>query len=91
MAKDEIEAYLTSFSASLNKLVNIWIKDTSATSFPKASANSAKMEDKDNLTLQDLSSVAAIIIYKVSYLFSSLLNTFATSFKLFKPNTLTWS
>lgn len=62
LANDCIEAYLTSFSASLNKLVNIYIKDKSATSFPKASANSAKILDNDNLTLHDLSSVAAIII-----------------------------
>lgn len=115
-ANEPIEAYLTSFSASLNKLVKIYINETSATSFPKASANlyiyiffyyyniklyiifiknifniitSEKILDKDNLTLHDLSSVAPIIIYNVYCLFSSLFNTLATNFKLFKPKTLT--
>ena len=37
--KLKIAAALTSFSESLNKLVKIWIKETSATSFPKASAS----------------------------------------------------
>lgn len=87
--KEYIDAYLTSFSASLNKFVKIWIKLTSATSLPKASANSANILERESLTLQDLSSVAAIIIYKVSCLFSSLLRTLATNFKLFNPNTLT--
>lgn len=89
LAKEPIEAYLTSFSASLSKFVKIYINETSATSFPKASANSENIFERDSLTLQDLSSVAPIIIYNVYCLFSSLFNTLATNFKLFKPKTLT--
>lgn len=79
LAKERMEADLTSFSASLRRLVKIWINETSATSFPNASAKSAKILERASLTLQDLSSVAAIMIGRVCYLFSSLLRTLATS------------
>lgn len=80
---------LTSFSASLSKFVKIYISDRSATSLPKASANSAKIFDNSSFTLQDLSSVAPIIIGNVYYLFSSLVNAFARFFKESNANTLT--
>jgi hypothetical protein len=71
-------AALTSFSTSLRIVVNIYIKDKSVISFPKASAifiylvfyrkksTSAKFLASANLTLQDLSSVAAMITKRVS-------------------------
>jgi len=89
LVKVIIALLLTSFSASLSKLVKIYINDKSATSFPKASANSAKILDNSSLTLHDLSSVAPIIIGKVYYLFSSLLSALARFFKESKANTLT--
>lgn len=42
LANDSIDAVLTSFSASLKRFVNIYIKETSST-LPKASANSANI------------------------------------------------
>lgn len=83
------DACFTSFSGSLIKLVKIYTRETSVISFPTASANSAKFLARANLTLQDLSSVAAIIIGIMCYLLSSLLRTLATIFKLLRPSTRT--
>lgn len=86
-----MDAVLTSFSASLKRLVKIYINETLSASSPKASAISAKILERESLTLQDLSSVAAIIIGRVCYLFSSFLKTLATNFNEFKPSTRTIS
>ena len=86
-----IEATLTSFSTSLSKVVNIYIKLISVISFPKASANSGKFFANANLTFHDLSSVAAIITGNVWVLFSSLFKILANNFKLSKHKTLTES
>lgn len=67
------------------------MRDTLSASSPNASAISANILDKARRTLHDLSSVAAIIIGKVCYLFSSFLRTFATSLRDYKPSTLTMS
>ena len=64
---------LTSCSESFNKATKIWIKEYSVISFPKASIDYAKFLAKANLTLQDLSSVAAIITGNKCVFISSLL------------------
>ena len=67
------------------------MRETSATSFPKDSARSAKIWARVKRTLQDLSSAAAIIIGRVCCLFSSLLKHLPSNFNDYIPNTLTRS
>ena len=62
-----------------------------ATSLPKDSARSANILERVSRTLQDLSSVAAIIIGRVCYLFSSLVKHFPSNFKDYNPKTRTRS
>jgi len=54
-------------------------------------STSENILESSNLTLHDLSSVAAIIIGNVCYLFSSFLRTLATILRDYNPRTLTIS
>ena len=89
--RDLMEAVLTSFSESLRRFVNIQIKETSATSLPNDSARSAKIWERVSRTLHDLSSVAAMMIGRVCYLFSSFVKHFPSNFKDCNPSTRTRS
>lgn len=58
LAKLQTATTLTSDSQSLRRLLNIYIKEESEISLPIASAISANILERANLTLQDLSSAA---------------------------------
>jgi uncharacterized membrane protein len=89
---NDLTAYIfTSTSESLSRLLYVWIKLMSVTSFPKLAAIYVKFLERQRRTLQDLSSAAWMIRGMMKVLFSSLVSILAIYLKLSVANTRIWS
>lgn len=88
---DFTASIFTSTYESFKRLLYVWMRLISVTSFPKLEAIYVKFLERQRRTLQDLSSAAWIINGMIKVLFSSLVRIFAISLKLSVAKTLIWS